>query len=61
MLRHEKLSDRDIATFEAHLCKMIQNGGNLDYSQLAKSVVNKADVVVRIASILSKIGALCGL
>lgn len=61
VMRHERIPDKIISAFEAQLYKIIKNGGSSDYSQLAKSAIDKADVAVRVAGLIAKIATLCGL
>lgn len=61
LLRREQISDKAIAALETQLCSLIKNGDTPDYNQVAKSVIEKADVALRLASLLAKIAALCGL
>ncbi len=55
LLRREHVSDKEIGSLEAQLYKLIQSGGAPDYAQIVKTVVDKADVALRIGAVLDSV------
>jgi DNA-binding NarL/FixJ family response regulator len=60
ILKKEKVSDKTIERLETEPSRAIK-GGSRDYQAIMAAIIEKAEVSARLATIVAKIGTLCGL